>query len=247
MNNDSICKKKEQKKDCRPLKRCKLLLHFWYFIYNCYFYIQCFLQFHYLFVYLFVPIVSCNCSSRATITFVLPYGGNSTQDNDHQTFETLITRTTGTFNDFFRASLLALLGFLTLKQTACASDAWGSAPCLPAPWLPHPEASMTSNLCSVQALKASIIQTSFLPFQYCWVLMYLFMHYFHFPIYLMCIYLFMYLSIYLFIYLVDYSLCYRILNCRWPFKMLLFNENLYMHDSAVEGFYSFSRGTVCSV
>lgn len=61
---------------------------------------------------------------------------------------------------------------------------------------------------------------------------------FSFP-YLFNVYLFIYVFIYLFIYLVDYSLCYWILNCRWPFKMLLLNENLYMHDSAVEGFYSF--------
>lgn len=66
VNNDSICKKKrtKKKKDCRPLKRYKLLLHFWYLIYNCYFYIQSLLQFLgsiiYLLFYLFIYL----CQSR---------------------------------------------------------------------------------------------------------------------------------------------------------------------------------------
>ncbi len=101
VNNDSICKKK--KKDCRPLKRYKLLLHFWYFIYNCYFYIQSFLQFLGSIIYLFIYLL---CQSRpVTIRAERPslcvYHTEETalktkHFNDLQTFK---IRTTGTFNN----------------------------------------------------------------------------------------------------------------------------------------------------
>lgn len=120
----------------------------------------------------------------------------------------------------------------TLKQTACAPSDRSSSPCLPAPWLPHPEAGMTPNLCSVHALKAPIKQTSFLPFQcYChWVFIYL-CTIFHFLIYY-CV--FIYVPIYLLFCF--FILCVMDSELPLNLKMLLFNETLYMHDSAVEEF-----------
>ncbi len=94
---------KKKKKDCRPLKRYKLLLHFWYFIYNCYFYIQSFLQFLGSIIYLFIYLL---CQSRpVTIRAERPslcvYHTEETalktkHFNDLQTFK---IRTTGTFNN----------------------------------------------------------------------------------------------------------------------------------------------------
>lgn len=63
VNIDSICKKWKGKKDCRPLERWKLLLHFGILFICVIFIFPSFLN--YLFNYLFiVPIISCNCCCK---------------------------------------------------------------------------------------------------------------------------------------------------------------------------------------
>lgn len=107
VNNDSICKK-----DCRPLKRYKLLLLFWYFIYNCYFYIQSFLQFLGSNIYLFIYLLcqSCPVTIRGERPPLCVYHTEETalktkHFNDLQTFKTLIIWTTGTFSNISSAGL----------------------------------------------------------------------------------------------------------------------------------------------
>lgn len=143
----------------------------------------------------------------------------------------ITTRTTGTLN--ISAHSGGLPAQTTLKQTACA-PVTGAHPLV---FLLHDYLTQRQVWPLTSALFKLLKHPSNKP------------HFYHSSIAVveyLCIYLCtilrsLFIIVYLFMYLFIYWFCFLfsalwILNCRWTLKMLLFNETLYMHDSAVEGF-----------